>query len=240
MRRRNRFRLAAGHEGSTAGAVCRPCASQAARARATAMPGDRRFPAQAVEQLAQDGGADQAAEEVAGEIDAAGRAAVGGGGAADEAGGGRLGEEGADTDQRQPEQHGRQARASAAAAGRRRRRPATAQKVGRVPKRADDAAGERRGDDRRQEDEIDQAQRHRADRERRADQDEVDVGEGADEGEQDQEADREAAAQRPVAQMVGPGRERRAMPARRPSSPACGRAVNQTRTAPARLSAANR
>ena len=56
------------------------------------------------------------------------------------------------------------------------------------------AAGKRRGDDRRQEHEIDKAKRHAAERERLANEHEVHVGEGADEREQDAEADGERRA----------------------------------------------
>ena len=55
--------------------------------------------------------------------------------------------------------------------------------------------GERRRGHRREEDEIDEAERHGADAERRLHQHEIDEGEGADEGEQDAEADGEARAQ---------------------------------------------
>ncbi len=57
------------------------------------------------------------------------------------------------------------------------------------------ATGQRRRGDGREEDEIDEAERHGADAERRLHQHEIDIGEGADEGEQDAEADGEARAQ---------------------------------------------
>ena len=55
-------------------------------------------------------------------------------------------------------------------------------------------AGQRRRDDRWQKHEIDEAERHHADSERRRDENEIDVGERADEGEQNAESDGEAGA----------------------------------------------
>ena len=72
------------------------------------------------------------------------------------------------------------------------------------------AAGQERRYDRGQEHEINEAELHRAERQWRAHQDEIDVGEGADEREQDAEADAESRAQPRVAQMRDPRRERRA------------------------------
>ena len=62
-------------------------------------------PADAVEYLAKDEAADQAAGIVGGEVDPAGRCLVVLGGAADMAGGDRLCEEGADRDQRHAGEH---------------------------------------------------------------------------------------------------------------------------------------
>jgi hypothetical protein len=76
-----------------------------------------------------------------------------------------------------------------------------------VPKRFTARPGERRRGDRRQEHEIDDAERHGVDAEGRLHQDEVHVGKGADEGEQDAEADGEARAQGRVLQMHDPGGE---------------------------------
>src|SRR4051812_20512130 len=59
---------------------------RAAAASEDADTGDARLPAEAVEDLAQNGTADEAAEEVGGEIGAARSAPVRGRGAADEAG----------------------------------------------------------------------------------------------------------------------------------------------------------
>ena len=92
-----------------------------------------------------------------------------------------------------------------------------------------------RREDRRQEHEVDEAERHRADGERRPRQHEVDVGERADEREQDAEADRRRRRAALVAQMHGPGREGR-LP-----GPAHHRhrrvrcRLKKTSTAPARL-----
>ena len=63
------------------------------------------------------------------------------------------------------------------------------------------AAGQQRRHDRGQEHEIDEAELHRAERQRRTHQNEIDVGERADEGEQDAETDAEGGAQLWVAQM---------------------------------------
>ena len=83
---------------------------------------------------AEHGAADQAAEEIAGEIKPACRAAIGGRRAADKARGAGLGEEGAGADQHHADQHRRQARQDE----KRKSEAATAsaaQKVGLVPKR---------------------------------------------------------------------------------------------------------
>src|SRR5262245_66140090 len=72
------------------------------------------------------------------------------------------------------------------------------------------AAWQERRDDRRQEDEIDESEPHRAEREGWAPEDEVDVGEGADEREQDAKADAERRTHPRVAQVCDPRREGRA------------------------------
>ena len=130
------------------------------------------------------------------------------GAAADEAGGGGLRIEGADADERQADDHGgemRQHEQRQADAGQRQRHAEAA----RGAEACNAAAGQRRRDHRRREDEIDQAERHRRQRDRRCAQHEVDVGEGADEGEQQQEADGEAGAQRGLAQVIAQRGERR-------------------------------
>src|SRR5215475_5573931 len=66
--------------------------------------GDAGRPADPVEGLTEDRRADEAAGEVTGEIDAAGRAAIRGGGAADKSGRCRLREERPDADQDHAEQ----------------------------------------------------------------------------------------------------------------------------------------
>ncbi len=68
----------------------------------------------------------------------------------------------------------------------------------------DDPSGQRRRQQRWQEDEVDQPQPHGRQAERRADQLEIHVGEGADEDEQDQEAEREAGAQAPIGEVLAP------------------------------------
>ena len=73
-----------------------------------------------------------------------------------------------------------------------------------------DPAGQQRRDDRGQEHEIDEAELHRAERQRRTHQDEIDEGKRADEGEQDAEADAEGRAQLRIAQVLEPRREWRA------------------------------
>src|SRR5258708_22166497 len=67
-------------------------------------------PAELVEDLAEDGAADETAVEIAGEIDPACRAAVDGRRLADKAGRRRLREEGTDADERQTAKGGRTAR----------------------------------------------------------------------------------------------------------------------------------
>src|SRR5262249_5168521 len=67
--------------------------------------GDAGRPADPIEDLTEDRGADNAAGEVTGEIDAARGPAVGGRGAADEAGRRRLSEERARADEHHAEQH---------------------------------------------------------------------------------------------------------------------------------------
>src|SRR5689334_8068959 len=83
---------------------------QSGKTQSDADPSHASRPAEAVEELAEHEAADQAAEKVAGEIETAGGTAVSHRGTADKAGGDGLGEEGADTDQRQPGQHGGQCR----------------------------------------------------------------------------------------------------------------------------------
>jgi len=68
----------------------------------------------------------------------------------------------------------------------------------------DRMTGQRCGDDRRHEHEVDEAERHPRQRQRLAHQHEIHVGEGADEREQDQETDGERRAERRVAQVPGP------------------------------------
>ena len=174
-----------------------------------------RSPAEAIEDLAQQSAAREAAQEIAGEIEAACRTPVGRGGAADEAGRRRLGEEGAHADHRQTEQQCGKARAQ------QQRQPPDRHREGGPQRRTraeagDDLAGERRGDHRRQENEIDHAQHHHADAEARAHQHEIHVGERADEGEQDKEADGEGRAQRGIGEVEQEAREGR--------SPSCMRA----------------
>src|SRR5258707_877167 len=72
--------------------------------------GDESAPAEGIEDLAEHGAADETAEEIAGEVDAARRAAIGGRRATDEAGRRGLSEEGADADQRQPGEDGEEVR----------------------------------------------------------------------------------------------------------------------------------
>ena len=160
-----------------------------------------------VEQGAERDRADEAAEEIGREIEAARAAAVRLGGAADEAGGDRLGEERADPDQRQAGEDdldlaGEQRRGADPRQGQ--RRPDRRAR----PQPCDEPAGERRRQDRRREDEVDEADLHHAEAERRAGEDEIDVGECADKGEQDAESDAERRAQGGHAQMAAPDRQR--------------------------------
>src|SRR5437588_9536324 len=96
--------------GSMAGSY-EPRREQRAERQRDADAQHARRPAQAIEDLAQHGAAGQAAQEVAGKIEAACRAAVGRGGAANEAGGRGLGEEGTDADQSKANQQRGEARA---------------------------------------------------------------------------------------------------------------------------------
>src|SRR5262245_40614196 len=75
-----------------------------------ANPDDARRPAQAIKDLAQQGTADEPAQEVGGEIDATRRAAVSRGSPANEAGRGGLGEECADADQNHADENSWQIR----------------------------------------------------------------------------------------------------------------------------------
>ena len=75
--------------------------------------------------------------------------------------------------------------------GQRQQQPAARDR--RTPAVCTTRAGQWRRENRRQKHEVDEADLHHAERQRRPDQDEIDEGEGADEGEQDAEADAEAA-----------------------------------------------
>ena len=102
--------------------------------RASAIPITQARPSQAVEKLAEHRAADQPSEEIAGQVDPAGRAAIGRRGATDEAGGCGLGEKRPDADKHETDQHRRKIRQQQ----QRQAEPASAsapQSVGCVPKR---------------------------------------------------------------------------------------------------------
>ena len=151
-------------------------------------------PAKPIEHLAEHGAADEAAEEIAGEIDAARDAAV------CRAPPGRQSRwplacaKNVPTPTSTMPASTRQDAATAAAAGRC-AATASAPQIAAACRTARPPAGQQRRDDRGQENEIDEAEVHHAERQRRAHQHEVDVGESADEGEQDAEADAEGGAQ---------------------------------------------
>ena len=166
-------------------------------------------PAQTIEDLAEHGATHQAAHEIAREVQATGRAAVGSGGSADKAGSCCLGEEGAHCNEGQAQEQCAEMRAE------QQRQTGSGGRKG-YPKGRPRAvarhylASKRRGDHRGQEDEIDRAQHHHADREGRARQHEIDVSEGADEGEQDNETREKGGTQGGIGEMDEPTRERRA------------------------------
>ena len=179
--------------------------SKTATASATAIPPTHALQPEPVEQLTEHGAADEAAAEIAREIDAAGRAAIRRCGAPDE---GRRQAPARRRCQCPP------APARAARGGSREdssnARPSTRalalHPAPDGPNAAPRRAGERRRQDRRQEHEIDETEMHRTDRQRRLAQHEVDVRKSADEGEQDAEADSERGPQRAVGEVRPPSR----------------------------------
>src|SRR5918996_5417445 len=97
--------LRIGKRGWKGSGQLQPRREQRGRGESGADARDARAPAEAVEQPAERGGAGEAAEKVARQVEAARRAAVAGRGAADEAGGDGLGEEGAHPDEGEPGNH---------------------------------------------------------------------------------------------------------------------------------------
>lgn len=181
----------------------KPCGGEKSDADAR----DACGPSQKVEKSAEHDGADEAAEEVGSEIQAARAAAIGRGAAADETGRDGLRWERADPDKREP------GKDDFEVAGQQRESANSGQGQSRPDRRArsqpaDEATGERRRQDRRREDEVNEADLHHAEAERRAGQDEVDVGERADEGEEYAEADAERRAQGGHAEVTTPDRKR--------------------------------
>jgi len=144
---------------------------QAERQRNTA---DTGRPTDPVEYLTKDGGADQSAGEVASEIDATRCAAVSGGGLAHKTSRSRLGEKGSNADEHHAQQDQSeigQQKQRQAGTGQSQRSP-----QGRpVTPTMNGAASQQRGCHRRQKHEINEPKLHRAERQRRSDQDEVDV-----------------------------------------------------------------
>src|SRR5262249_39386931 len=170
--------------------------------------GDTESPAITIENLSDYRCSGQPSAIVGGEIETARRGPIGFCGAPDIAGPDGLGKEGSDTHKHHPCQHASEARQDQKwQPGKGDQQAAPQCRTG--PKEKSKTPGKRGCDHRREKDEVNQAQRHSIDRDGRANQDEVHIGENADKGEQDEKANAEGCSKGWIAQMLAPACQRR-------------------------------